>query len=89
MDRWQILKDLLKDIVLTGLGVTAIYSQIFSEHPSGLILGTGLVLTVPSTAAHLKALLPSSGGGGETLPSTPQPGAQPSQPSSRGVSGGE
>jgi hypothetical protein len=79
---------LLKDIVLTGLGVAAILSQIFSLHPSGLVLGTGLALTVPSVASHVKALLPGPGDG-ESSPSPSPPKQPPSQPSSPGGSGGE
>ncbi len=52
---------LLREAGLTALGMLAIYTQIFSPKPNGLILGTGLALTVPSVAAHVKALLPSAG----------------------------
>lgn len=68
MNRWL----LLKDILLTGTGLGVILSQIFSPHPNGLLLGTGLALTVPTIAEHVKALLPSSGGG-QSSPSTPSP----------------
>jgi hypothetical protein len=74
MSRWQ----LLKDVLLTGLGMFAIFSQVLSAKPNGLLLGTGLALTVPSTWDHVKALLPGSGGGGSSPPSEP-PGQQPSQ----------
>jgi hypothetical protein len=57
MSKWSILKDVL----LTGLGMVAIYTQVVSSHPNGLVLGTGLALTVPSVAEHVKALLPGSG----------------------------
>jgi hypothetical protein len=57
VNRWQILKDVL----LTGLGMAAIVTQVLSPHPNGLVLGTGLALTVPSVAAHVRALLPGPG----------------------------
>ena len=76
---------LCKDVGLTGLGMVAIYTQIFSSHPNALVLGTGLALTVPSVAEHVKALLPSSGGGGSS-PSSPPPGPQPS-PAGREAAG--
>jgi hypothetical protein len=87
----------LKDVVLTGTGVFCILFEVFSLHPSGLILGTGLVLTVPSTADHLRALLPAVGGGqpspssagGSSSSSSPPPGQQPSPTSSPEVSAGE
>jgi hypothetical protein len=74
---WRILKD----VILTGLGVTAILSQIFSLRPNGLILGTGLALTVPSVASHVRALLPSAGEG-ESPGSTSPPPLPPSGHSS-------
>lgn len=71
---------IFKDLVLTGLGMWCIYSQVSSSHPSGIILGTGLALTVPNIADHVRALLPesprvpSSGGGEESsLPPVPSP----------------
>jgi hypothetical protein len=79
---------LLKDILLTGTGVAVIFSQVLSAHPDGLLLGTGLALTVPTIADHVKALLPSSGGGGSS-PSSPPPTPRPSQPSQREGSTGE
>lgn len=83
MNLWK----LLKDIVLTGLGVAAILSQIFSQHPAGLVLGTGLALTVPSVASHVKALLPGPGDGESS--ESPSPPRQPaSPPSAPGGSGG-
>jgi len=79
---------LLKDIVLTGLGVAAILSQTFSLHPSGLVLGTGLALTVPSVASHVRALLPGPGDGGSSESASP-PRPPPSPPSAREGSGGD
>jgi hypothetical protein len=43
---------------VTGTGLAVIWRQVYSPHPSGLLLGTGLALTVPSVAAHVRALLP-------------------------------
>jgi hypothetical protein len=75
--RWKTSWPLLKDVGLTGTGIAVILLQAFSAKPNGLLLGTGLALTVPSTWDHIKALLPSSAGGS---------GAESSSPSS--VSGG-
>lgn len=60
MDLWERLwKRILKDVLLTGLGMYAIWRGI--QPPDNVFaIGAGLTLTVPSTAAHLKALLPSS-----------------------------
>jgi hypothetical protein len=63
--------------------MVAIYTQIFSSRPNGLILGTGLALTVPSVAEHVKALLPTSGG----APSSPPSRSRGSSPPSGGPSG--
>ena len=77
MSRWR---QLWKDVLLTGTGVAVIMLQAFSSHPNGLLLGTGLALTVPSTWDHIKALMPGSGG-----PSSSEQSAVPgsSQPSSQ------
>ena len=84
--RWITLwRDLVRDVALTGVGVFLILKQGTSAHPSGLALGAGLALTVPSVAVHLKALLPEYGGGSSSESSEP-PGSPP-PPSPRGGSG--
>ena len=83
------IRDVIKDVVLTSLGVVAIWSQIFSAKPNLYVLGAGLALTVPSTASHVRALLAPGPGDGASSESTPPRPPQPSQPSSREVSGGE
>ena len=55
MNRWW---PLVRDVAVTGTGLAVIWRQVYSAHPSGLLLGTGLALTVPSVAAHVRALLP-------------------------------
>jgi hypothetical protein len=85
--RWTTLWPLIKDVVFTGTGVFAITWEVLSAHPNGLVLGTGLALTVPSVAEHVKALLPSSGGGG-SLPSSQPPTEPPSPSSPPGASSG-
>lgn len=85
MDKWQ----LLKDILLTGTGMAVILSQVFSPHPSDVILAAGLALTVPSVAGHAGALLAAGGKrgrtGGESSPPPPVPGPLPSGQSSGGT----
>ena len=84
MNRWLILKD----IALTGLGMLAIYSQIRSAHPNGMIIGAGLALTVPTIAQHVRALLPGPGDG-ESSPRHPAPAPPPSTSTQREESGGD
>lgn len=79
---------LIRDVLITGTGLVVIFSQVLSVQPSGLLLGTGLALTVPTIADHVRALLPS-GGGGESSPSSRPPTPPPSQPSPEEVSAGE
>jgi hypothetical protein len=74
---WKTSWQIAKDVLLTGLGMVAIYTQILSPHPNGLILGTGLALTVPSVAEHVKALLPGSGESSSS-PRSPERGPLPS-----------
>ena len=45
--RWSTVWPLIKDVVLTGTGVFAITFEVLNAHPNGLVLGTGLALTVP------------------------------------------
>jgi hypothetical protein len=78
---------LLKDVLLTGTGLVVILAQVFSPRPDGLLLGTGLALTVPTIAEHVKALLPSSGAPSSEPPSRSTPPGSP--PSSREGSTGE
>jgi hypothetical protein len=78
----------VKDVGLTGTGIFVIVLQSLSDHPSGLLLGTGLALTVPSTWEHIKALLPSSGGSPSSR-SLPPPGPPPSPISSREAGTGD
>jgi hypothetical protein len=68
---------LIKDVGLTGTGIFVIVTQAFSSRPNGLLLGTGLALTVPSTWEHIRALLPSSGAESSSPPSE-VPGSSPS-----------
>jgi hypothetical protein len=72
--------EVFRDVAVTGTGLVIIWRQVLynSSHPSGLLLGTGLALTVPSVAAHVRALLPESGGGPESSPPSPSPPARPS-----------
>lgn len=80
MNKWF----LLKDVLLTGTGLGVILSQIFSATPNGLLLGTGLALTVPTIADHVRALLPSPGERGSS-PSSPPRGSPRSGPISEGT----
>jgi hypothetical protein len=82
----KLWRNLLRDVVLTGVGVFLILRQGLSAHPSGLTLGAGLALTVPSVAAHLKALLPEYGEGSSSE-SSPPPGSSPASSTSREASG--
>lgn len=78
---WQ----LIRDVLLTGLAIFVIVSQVYSQHPSDVLLAVALALTAPSVADHARALLSGPGGGAHS-PSAP--GQQPPQPGgSSGASG--
>lgn len=77
MSRWFRLRDFLKDVVLTGLGVVVVWHELFSAHPNGFLIGVGVALTTPRTWEHLRALLPG-GDDGPSSPSSSSPG--PEQP---------
>ena len=85
MRQWR---QLWKDILLTGTGLFVIVLQALSSHPNGLLLGTGLALTVPSTWDHIKALIPTSGDGSSSS-SSESGGSLPPPSSPEEVSGGE
>jgi hypothetical protein len=86
MDLWERLwRRAIKDVLLTGLGMYAIWRGIGPPVSLGVI-GGGLVLTVPASADHLKALLPSSGDS-RTSASSHSRGERDSPPSSGGRSG--
>lgn len=70
---------LVKDILLTGTGMALILSQVFSGHPSDILLVTGLALTVPSVAGHAGTLL-GAHTGKPSLPPPPAGGPPPSGP---------
>jgi hypothetical protein len=73
--RWWLRAtwEVVRDVLVTGTGLVIIWRQVLyaSLHPSGILLGTGLALTVPSVAAHLRALLPAAGGESESSPPSP------------------
>ena len=81
MQRWwaRATYELIRDVCVSGTGLLIIWRQVLysSLHPSGLLLGTGLALTVPSVAAHVRALLPGPGES-ESSPPSPSPPARPS-----------
>lgn len=87
MNRWL----LVKDILLTGTGLALIVTQLFTGHPSDVILVAGLALTVPSVAGHAGAILSGRPGhGGPPSSSSSQPGGpSPSISSPPAVTGGE
>ena len=64
---WAIVRDLARDVVLTGTGVTVILMQARSPHPSDIVLAAGLALTVPSAYGHTEAL--RGRGAGSSSPS--------------------
>jgi hypothetical protein len=73
---------LAKDVLLTGTGLVIIVMQIWSPHPSDVLLVVGLALTVPSAASHAASIL-SGPGVHPSSESSPQHGAQqaPTPPS--------
>jgi hypothetical protein len=78
------VKDVVKDVALTSLGVIAIWSQIFSAKPNPYLLGAGLALTVPTTYGHVMALLAPGPGDTDSSASTSPQQPQASRPSPPG-----
>ena len=68
---WQ----LVRDVCMTGAGLTLIMLQEFSPHPSGELIGAGLFLLAPAGIQHAVTVVLSG-------PSAPGHGQEPSSPSS-------
>ena len=79
--KWQTAWQLIKDIALTGTGLTVIILQIWSPKPSDVLLVAGLALTVPSAASHAASIL-SGPGVPPSSESSDAHGGPPSPPSS-------
>ena len=75
---WEVIRD----VAITGTGLVIIWRQVLysPQNPSAILLGTGLALTVPSVAAHVKGLLPDSGGDSASSPPSPPPPPRASSP---------
>jgi hypothetical protein len=84
--KWATAWQLIKDIALTGTGLVVIILQVWSPHPSDVLLVVGLALTVPSAASHAASIL-SGPGVPESSGSSDAPGGQASPPSSSSQSG--
>lgn len=59
--KWQILWQLVKDVLLTGTGLAIIVIQILSPKPSDVLLVVALTLTVPSGVSHAASILGGPG----------------------------
>ena len=81
--KWQTAWQLTKDVLLTGTGLVIIVVQIWSPHPSDVLLVVALALTVPSAAGHAASIL-SGPGVPPSSESSPSDGEQESPSSSAG-----
>jgi hypothetical protein len=72
---WSSSWPIVKDVVLTGAGLTLIFTQGFSGHPSVEILGFGVVLTGGTASLKVRKLLTAhvDGRTSPLPPSTPPP----------------
>jgi hypothetical protein len=59
--KWPTAWQIIKDVLLTGTGLVIIIFQIWSPHPSDVLLVVGLALTVPSAAGHAASILAGPG----------------------------
>ena len=75
---WQ----LMRDVLMTGAGLTLIMLQEFSPHPSGELIGAGLFLLAPAGVQHAVTVVLSGQstqgpGHSESSPSSPSPSSSP------------
>jgi hypothetical protein len=76
---WQ----LIRDVLMSGTGLTLIMLQEFSLHPSGELIGAGLFLVAPAGIQHAVTVIlsgPSAPGHGQES-SSPSSSSPPSSPS--------
>lgn len=76
---------LLRDVLMTGGGLTLIFLQEFSARPSGALIGAGLVLVAPAGVQHAVAVYLSGQsapghGPSQSSPSSPSPSSSPPLP---------
>jgi hypothetical protein len=79
---WPLIKEawpVIRDVALTGTGIFVIIREVYSPHPSDVLLAVAMGLTAPAAYEHVRALL---SGPGASSPPPPQPSAPPSAPSS-------
>jgi hypothetical protein len=79
---WQ----LTRDVLMTGGGLALVFMQAFAVHPSGTLIGAGLVLLAPAGVQHSIAVYlsgqPGPGHGrSPSSPQSPSPSPSPSSPS--------
>lgn len=84
---------LLRDVLMTGAGITLIYLQEFSLHPNGGLIGAGLVLVAPAGVQHAVAVYLSAQstpghGPSQSLPSSSPPSSSPPSPTAVTGEGG-
>lgn len=84
---------LLRDVLMTGAGITLIYLQEFSPHPNGALIGAGLVLVAPAGVQHaitvyLSAQSTPGHGPSSSSLSSPSPSSSPPPPSPPPPAGG-
>jgi hypothetical protein len=84
LTRWW--RDLLRDVVLTGLGGYVIYSQALSPQPRWQLLLVGVALISPATAVNLLRAVAGASTPPPSPPPLPPPGPEP-QPASPGGAG--
>jgi hypothetical protein len=83
---WQ----LVRDVLLTGAGLTLIMLQEFSPHPSGELIGAGLFLLAPAGIQHAVTVIlsgPSAPGHGQesSSESSSSPSSSPPLPPAEGT----
>lgn len=68
------LRDIARDLVLTGFGLWVIYRQVLAPVPNVWLIFTGIALASPAGAERLRRIL-ASGNGSSGQPSPPPPSA--------------
>ncbi len=96
MLKWPTLRDIGRDILLTGTGLVIVWSQLLlwvfqGRAPDTVLMAVGLAMLYPTARAHVKTVLgsPEAGSSSPSSPSASSPPALPSPPPEEGTGHGD
>ena len=80
MKWYQILWQLMRDVLLTGFGVWVIWRQVLAPEPNGTLLAVALVCIAPAARSAVTTVLSGPGSSSESREPPQEPPSLPSLP---------